>query len=137
MNNRITERTVAEREAAAEAFSYTNLLIDSRDVIARLDFLTVLDETGALDSDDRIEMFALERAIENIDRFSVEGAAAGVTLIRDEFFVEYVQSLAKWCGDIPEANRRSPVVVDWEATAESYRKDFASLELAGARYWFQ
>jgi hypothetical protein len=106
-------------------------------MIERVNYLTVLDETGALDKEDRLELFGLEQAIDNIDGLSMEGAEEGVTLIRDEFFEEYVKELAKWCGDLPEDLDESRIVIDWEATADIYRKDFHTVEFAGARYWFQ
>lgn len=116
---------------------YTLATISTRQIIDRLNHLTALDETGALDKEDRLEIFALEQVLNNVDALAMEAIEEGVILVRDEFFPDYVRELAKWCGDIPEDLDETRIVVDWDATADIYVKDFHSVELAGARYWFQ
>lgn len=126
-------------------------LIDSRDVIARIaelerqreDWLSKQSpDLTALSLNGVWATEASEEA-EELDALTTfaadaEGYASdwkyGVTLIRDTYFVEYVQDLLAECGTIP-SDLPSWVVLDWEATAENVQVDYTSVELDGVTYW--
>jgi len=57
----------------------------------------------------------------------------GTTLIRESYFVEYVEELLKDCGELP---RELPgyIVVDWAATARNVRVDYTESEFDGVTY---
>lgn len=58
----------------------------------------------------------------------------GVTLIRDDYFTEYVREMLEDCGEIP---RDLPhyVAVDWHKTADNVRVDYFDVDFDGVTYW--
>lgn len=133
-------------------------LIDSRDIIARIAELQrerqswidgEWDENSSLHHDHQTKSLALrwaarfEDEAEELDALVTFATEAedytddwhhGVTLIRDTYFVEYVQDLLADCGTIP-SDLPSWVVLDWDATAENMQVDYTSVELDGVTYW--
>lgn len=117
----------------------SNDLIDSRDIIARIAELSDQrdDWTGSqadwLATDEGHELEALETLAGEAEGYA-DDWHHGVTLIRDTYFVEYVQDLLVDCGTIP-SNLPSWVELDWEATAKNVQVDYTAVELDGITYW--
>ena len=126
-------------------------LIDSRDVIARIAELERQREDRLSKQSPDLTALSLNgvwateasEEAEELDALTTFAAEAegyasdwhhGVTLIRDTYFVEYVQDLLADCGTIP-SDLPSWVVLDWAATAENVQVDYTPVELDGVTYW--
>ncbi len=59
-----------------------------------------------------------------------------VTLIRESYFVDYVQELLEDCGTIPK-DLPHYVHIDWESTARDIRTDYSGAEFHGVTYWYR
>jgi hypothetical protein len=57
-------------------------------------------------------------------------------LYADHYFTDYVREMLIDCGTIP---RDLPewVEIDWDATAENLKVDYASIEIDGNTYWYR
>lgn len=57
-------------------------------------------------------------------------------LIRDTYWVKYVEELVCEIGDMPP---KIPdyIVIDWEATADNVKADYASVEVGGDTYYYR
>jgi len=124
--------------------------VDSRDVVRyfqdRESDLAVLKEDlekweneGGDGRPDDEEMADLEQEVEDLKAFIDECESNscdwsyGETLIPEDEFVEYVQQLCEDIGDVP---RDIPdyLVIDWEATADNIKADYAEVEYKGEVY---
>ena len=109
--------------------------IDSRDVIARIDYLREIE--AELDSDEREELTALVALAEEASGYA-EDWRYGATLIRDSYFEEYARELAEDIGalgnkDIPwPANH-----IDWEAACDELKQDYTEVDFDGVAYWIR
>jgi hypothetical protein len=105
-------------------------VIDSRDVIARID---ELENDENLDLVEVAELDALKALAEEAEQYA-EDWSYGSTLIRDSYFTDYAEELCKDIGQLP---RDIPdyIVIDWEATAENLKADYTSVDFDGVEYW--
>jgi hypothetical protein len=132
----------------------TEDVIDSRDVIARIDELKA-EWTDATDGEDP-DLYALSE-----DDWSVglgwDGAAEivallelaeqgksladweyGETLIRDDYFPQYAQELAEDIGAIDTSATYTswPLqYIDWDRAADALLMDYTTVEFDGVTYW--
>ena len=109
----------------------TDDIIDSRDIIDRIEELTPLvDETG--EGEHIAEWKALTALAKQCEEESSDWSF-GETLIRRSYWVEYVQDMLADCGTIP---KDIPwfVEIDWEATAKNIESDYASVDFDGVEY---
>jgi hypothetical protein len=124
-------------------------ILDVRDIIARVEELesdiedmTETEHTGHQPTAD-----ALTEELTALRAFLEEMAGAGgdeqwrgdwypVTLIRDSYFVDYVQELLEDCGAIPK-NLPHYIHIDWERTARDIRVDYSGADFHGVTYWFR
>jgi hypothetical protein len=131
-------------------------VIDSRDVIARIEELQDERNSYALDvenkGEDHVDGEAgAKKALAEWDaengaelktllalQEEAEGYAPdwrhGASLIRDSYFTDYAEELIKDIGDLP---RDIPhyISIDWEKTAENIKVDYTSVEYDGVTYW--
>lgn len=127
------------------AISNHENIIDSRDIIARIGYITAADcqDDEAADGCDMAGdcprcygEAAEELAV--LTALADEGIAEwedGATLIRDSYFTEYAEELA---GDIGYIDREAgwPLNhIDWEAAADELKIDYMSVDFDGAEYW--
>jgi hypothetical protein len=111
-------------------------VIDSRDVIARIEFLSDPDNFDSDEPPTDDEIKELEDLVKLAEQGSTfEDWQHGVTLVRGSYFVKYAQEL--W-DDIREGD--SPTewplyCIDWEWAAENLRMDYTTIELDGVDYW--
>lgn len=129
-------------------------IIDSRDIIARIEYLeseqeSLLDgEKGPEDLSDekRAAFFAWEQEYgHELDslRALVEEAegcpdwAYGEALIRDSYFEEYAQQLAEDIGAIPDDAKWPCTCIDWEQAARELKYDYTSVSFDGVDYWIR
>lgn len=139
-------------------------ILDSRDVIARLEELRApLAEIAALreeldeldEADDAARIFEINREIADwekeaddnaeelaaLERFAQDGAdnvsdwEYGEALIRDSYFEDYAQGLAKDIGAINPDAAWPNNCIDWERAARELKYDYVDLDFDGVRYW--
>ena len=138
---------------ATDSITNSEDIIDSRDVIARIEYLT--DDRDNLvspdgkdwpDDDTRNQAWADENGTD-ADELAVllalqeeaEGYAAdwkyGEALIRDSYFQDYAQELADDIGAIKGDATWPNNHIDWEAAARELQQDYTSVEFDGVTYW--
>ena len=107
--------------------------IDSRDVIERIK--TLASDEALLDDAEKEELEHLLDLQEQVEHCCADWQY-GVTLIREECFVEYCQEEVEDCGYIP---RDLPwwIAVDWDKTARNMRADCTTVEVDGYTYLFR
>jgi antirestriction protein len=118
-------------------------VLDVRDIIARLEELEELIEgEGCADTcaEYAEELTALRALLGELAGAGGDEQWRGdwypVTLIRESYFVDYVQELLEDCGEIPK-NLPHYIHIDWERTARDIRVDYSGADFHGATYWFR
>lgn len=109
-------------------------IIDSRDIIARLDELEDMKEDGDLDEDELEELEALSSFAEEASNCASDWIH-GATLIRDSYFETYAQQLAEDIGSIPTEQSWPAYHIDWEAAADDLKQDYRCVDFDGEEYW--
>jgi hypothetical protein len=122
----------------------TEDLIDSRDVIARLDELESCrddhetDPTGGHFSDeDAAELAALRALADEAD--DSPDWIYGETLIRRSYFVDYIAELINDCYEMPKEMNSGQwpyrhMTIDYEAAANEAEQDYMSVDFDGVEY---
>jgi hypothetical protein len=59
----------------------------------------------------------------------------GVTIIRESYFADYAEELAKDIGAISSDDQWPLNHIDWDAAAEALKQDYTSGEFDGVTYW--
>ena len=108
-------------------------LIDSRDVIERIEELEADDERTEGETK---ELETLKKLAEEAEGYAADWQH-GETLIRDSHFKEYAQQLAEDCGMMPEGNRWPLYCIDWEWAARELKHDYTSVDFGGVEYWIR
>lgn len=120
-------------------------VIDSRDVIERIDELTALhdDYTSAVEGaewsdDDQRVLTTLESFARECEN-DVEDWMYGATLIRYSYFTEYAKQLAQDIVTSEEARNMSEQWpyrhIDWEAAADELHADYNEYTFDGVIYY--
>lgn len=122
-----------------EAITNDDDVIDSRDIIARLEYLReqLAAEDGneaMLDDDEREELEMLE-ALANEGEANISDWRHGETLIRDTYFREYAEQLASDIGAVNEDARWPNNHIDWDAAANELKQDYTDLDFGGITYY--
>jgi hypothetical protein len=143
------------------AISNCDDLIDSRDVIARINELieerddlqqVIYDDVenpesmeaakaareALLDwkeSDEGLELDVLLRLQDEAEGGDWE---YGETLIRDSYFEQYAQDLAEDIGAVNNDTDKWPFNhIDWEAAADELKQDYTCVDYDGVDYWIR
>jgi hypothetical protein len=135
-------------------------VIDSRDVIERLEHLAHLHQAGPVDmgddnDTDQDDLFAEERALTKLAEEASQYAddwEFGEILIRDSYFKDYARELVEECGYF-NAPRQSmstysePNTIDWSAwpyrcidwdqVAKELLQDYTAVDFDGVTYWIR
>lgn len=117
-----------------EPDNYDNV-IDSRDVIARIEYLADADNrTDDTDTED------IERELCELRKLAKQGESLedweyGVTLVRDSYFEAYAQELAEDIGATSRDWSWPNNCIDWEKAARELQVDYTDLEFNGVTYW--
>lgn len=113
--------------------------IDSRDIIERIEELREMrdqyedgEEFERENREEASELHALEMLQDEAQGYASDWRY-GVTLVRDSYFPDYVQSLLVDCDVVPP-NLPWYVVVDWDATADNVRQDYTEVDFGGVTY---
>ena len=121
----------------------TEDVIDSRDVIARIEYLESVIEDCASDPDIDDDTSDEQEELEALKALAEEGEgstdwAYGEALINESYFTKYTEELCKDIGDIPSelpwyiANH-----IDWDGVAEEIKLDYMEVSFAGATYYIR
>ena len=122
-------------------------IIDSREVIARIEYLTSMENQAdsseipededygeVMDDDMREELEALKELAADGET-NLSDWEDGETLIRDSYFETYAEELADDIGAIDKDASWPICHIDWEAAAESLQQDYIELDFDGVTYW--
>lgn len=128
-------------------------VIDSRDVIARIDQLKDELEDAGVSFDletDKLNDAANERDMtaeleewEALTKLAEQGEQYapdwqyGETLIRDSYFREYAEELAEDIGAINAETTWPNNCIDWERAARELRVDYTAIDFDGVTYWIR
>lgn len=128
-------------------------VIDSRDVIARIDQLKDELEDAGVSFDletDKLNDAANERDMtaeleewEALTKLAEQGEQYapdwqyGETLIRDSYFREYAEELAEDIGAINAEATWPNNCIDWERAARELRVDYTAIDFDGVTYWIR
>lgn len=122
------------------AYNINDDVIDSRDIVERIDELTeMLDLLGGapLDDDDADELQMLTAAVAEINNYGGDDASDGVALIADRYFVTYAQELAEEVGAI-DPNAGWPTrCIDWEQAARELQMAYTCIDIDGRTFWYR
>ncbi len=121
-------------------------LIDSRDVIARIEELE--SELDALEAEEVVhsilewknengeELAALKALAEEASGYAADWQY-GETLIRDSYFRDYAMQLADDIGAIPSDLAWPCTCIDWDQAARELQMDYSAVEFNGITYWIR
>lgn len=132
-------------------------IIDSRDIIARIEYLQSNKDDLQFSVDNAEDADQKETAINALAEWedSDEGQELktltkladeansspdwqyGETLIRDNYFESYAQELAEDIGAINKDARWPNDHIDWAAAAEALQMDYFSVEFGDTTYWIR
>lgn len=122
------------------AIENTEDLIDSRDIIARIEEL--LSEMPEDDADARrwdgwVELQTLEKLAKEAE--CAPDWSYGETLIRRSYFVDYTAQLINDCYELPKEMNSGQwpyrhMTIDYEAAARELEHDYTSVDFDGVEY---
>ena len=108
-------------------------LIDSRDVIARIEELE--NDEERTEEDDQ-ELAALQALAAEAEGYAADWKY-GETLIRDSYFQTYAMEYAEDIGAINSDASWPANCIDWEQAARELRMDYTSVSFDGVDYWIR
>lgn len=121
----------------------TDDIIDSRDIIERIEDLQAIDEDiTELDQGEKDELVALLGLAQEGADYAPDWEY-GEALIRDSYFKEYAQELAEEF--TPASNTRDAqdmihtqwpyTCIDWDQAARDLKMDYSAIDFDGVTYW--
>ena len=109
-------------------------IIDSRDVIARIEFLESSANAGYILEEEREELTVLRKLAEKGDSATNEWQHT-VLLIRDSHFKMHAMDTAEEVGAI-NWNATWPLnCIDWERAERELKQGYTSIDFDGVTYW--
>jgi hypothetical protein len=138
-------------------FSNSDDVIDSRDIIERIEYLSVYDyqvcpecsctfgdihnegcsepePVDNLTEEDKEELKILDALQDQCEGYASDWRH-GATLIRDSYFKEYAQELAEDLGMINHTWSWPYTCIDWERAADELKQDYTEVDYDGVAYW--
>jgi hypothetical protein len=110
-------------------------IMDSRDVIARMDDLQAIIDDEDSDADDKSDAADELATLQSLADEGITEWEDGATLIRDSYFEEYAEQLAEDIGAIGRDAGWPLDHIDWAAAADALKMDYSSFEFDGVTYW--
>lgn len=107
-------------------------VIDSRDIIARIE---ELEENEERDSEENEELASLRKLAEQCEGYS--DWEHGEALIRDSYFKKYAQQLAEDCDLIKRDLAWPYTCIDWDHAARELKYDYSGVDYDGVTYWIR
>ncbi len=127
----------------------TDDIIDSRDVIARIEELEAemerltdedaedrLTDKQWAESDDGLELAALKNLADEAEGYAADWRH-GEALIRDSYFKEYAMQYAEDVGAINADASWPNTCIDWDQAARELQMDYTSVDFDGVTYWIR
>lgn len=122
-------------------------VIDTRDIIARVEELESLKDDHEADPDgghwsdeDAQELRTLIDIMDDLKGYGGDEQWRGdwypLTLIRESYFADYCQDLVIDCGGLP-ASIPDYLVIDWEATSRNLKVDYSEVEIDGVTFFYR
>ncbi len=112
-------------------------LIDSRDIIERIDALEIeieeIEETYT-ENDDCIELKEEFETLQDIID-NIYGARLGVTLIHEDYFETYAKSYAADLGLINDDTAWPATCIDWDQATNELKADFYEIDYDGQSFY--
>lgn len=120
-------------------------LINSRDVIERIETLSALRQAGPVDlgsdEDNETDQDSLFHELATLEALAAQGEAYapdweyGTGLIRDSYFETYAQELADDIGAVNKDYGWPFTCIDWAQAARDLQQDYTSIDFDGVTYW--
>ena len=113
---------------------------DDNEDNAGLDFANYVRTDVRWGDDEEDEFQTLRKTLEALAGYGGDAQWRGywypVTLIRDDYFVDYTQDLVVDCGYI---SKDFPhwIAIDWEQTAKAVQEDYALITIGEFDYWYR
>lgn len=125
----------------------TEQIIDSRDVIARIEHLQAEKDQAQEDQGDDWNEELYKDTDEGAElkillELEEEASASpdwqyGEALIHDDYFEDYARELAEDCGMIDRNAKWPNDHIDWSAAAEELKQDYTRVSFDGQDYWIR
>jgi hypothetical protein len=121
-------------------------VIDSRDVIARIEHLQQLRHPGPVDlgpEDNATDQDSLFAELATLEALAEEAASCspdweyGEALIRDSYFKEYAMELAEDIGAIDPKATWPNNCIDWDRAVRELQMDYTAVDFDGVTYWLR
>lgn len=122
-------------------------VIDVRDVIERVEELReemqgeIPDGTTWEGTDEKEELQTLETLLTGLcGKGGVEPWEGGwypVRLIKNSYFRDYAEELARDCGMVKDSTGWPNNCIDWEKAAGELQWDYSSVDIDGVTYWYR
>lgn len=124
-------------------------IVDSRDVIARIEHLEQLEQPGEVDlgDDNDTDQDTLFAELAVLRKLQAQAEASpdwsyGETLIRDSYFTAYTEELINDCYEMPKDldSGKWPwrhMKIDFEAAADELKSDYIEVDWDGVPYWIR
>ncbi len=116
------------------AISNNQDIIDSRDVIERINWLEAVPPDNTQEDND--ELAILQKLAEQAEGYASDWTY-GEALIRDSYFEEYAQDLAEDIGAIQDNAQWPYSYIDWKRAAQELQADYTSVDFDGVTYWIR
>lgn len=130
----------------ANTFDNFDAVIDSRDVIARIEELEgeVLNDDGVIDQSNEDadyrdkcgELAALQALADEASGYAADWQH-GEILIRDSYFKDYAMELADDIGAIDNNASWPLTCIDWDQAARELQMDYSAVDFDGVTYWIR
>lgn len=114
-----------------KSISNSENVIDSRDVIARIEALRADDQRDEVEAE---ELAALEDLAKEAEGYA-EDWQYGAALIRDSYFEEYAREFADDIGAVNRNAKWPNTCIDWKQAAEELQMDYTRVDFDGVTYW--
>lgn len=137
----------AKHKMKSTEISNSQDIIDSRDVIARIEHLES-ERENALEaeipqtaeewdgSDEGQELAALKTLAEEAAGYAADWQH-GEALIRDSYFEDYARETAEYIGAIPDDAQWPCNCIDWPRAARELQQDYTQVDFDGVAYWIR
>jgi hypothetical protein len=120
--------------ANTDPISNTEDMLDSRDIEARIEYLSSMDDDDfdVEDADELAHLLSLRDEAQHSGDWQY-----GATLIHDNYFKTYAEQLADDIGAVNSEASWPLTHIDWSAAAEDLKQDYFSVDFDGQTYWIR
>jgi hypothetical protein len=111
-------------------------IIDSRDIISRIDELEAME--GSLNQDDLKELQTLKAFSSEASQYC-EDWKYGATIVNESYFTIYIQEFIHDCYELPDEFKSNKwpfrhMKIDYEAAASEAKQDYTEVDFDGVTY---